>query len=368
MPWGLADTSLPVFRGAGNHTPGRYTVLDPTLGRPENPASAVLFDGPRPGASLMQMSKVCILGGSGFVGRSVCAELARRGVSVRVMARRRERARHLLVFPRLELVEGSCHFAPDLAGAFTDCDAVINLVGILHPSGDTTFERVHAELPALVARVCRERGVPRLVHMSSLGAAREAPSEYLRTKAKGEDAAHASAGVSTTSFRPSVIFGPGDGLFNRFAGLLRMIPLVLPLAKADARLQPVYVADVAAAMCAALDDRNTFGKRYDLGGPEVMTLERVVRYTAEVLGLRRIIVPLGDRLASLQARVLERLPGKLLTEDNLRSLEVDSVTARNGFDQFGISPARVESIVPGYLGEHGRSGRNQRFRSAARRD
>ena len=210
--------------------------------------------------------------------------------------------------------------------------------------------------------------MPRLVHMSSLGAAREAPSEYLRTKAKGEDGAHAGAGVSTTSFRPSVIFGPGDGLFNRFAGLLRMIPFVLPLAKADARLQPVYVADVSAAMCAALDDRKTFGKRYDLGGPEVMTLERVVRYTAEVLGLRRIIVPLGDRLASMQAQVLERLPGKLLTEDNLRSLEVDSVTARNGFDEFGISPARVESIVPGYLGGHGRIGRNQRFRSGARRD
>ena len=147
-----------------------------------------------------------------------------------------------------------------------------------------------------------------------------------------------------------------------------MVPFVLPLAKADARLQPVYVADVAAAMCASLDDRRTFGKRYDLGGPEVMTLAGVVRYTAEVLGLRRVVMPIGDRLAALQARVLERLPGKLLTEDNLRSLEVDSVAVRNGFEDFGISPARVESIVPGYLGEHGRRGRNQRFQSAARRD
>ena len=121
-------------------------------------------------------------------------------------------------------------------------------------------------------------------------------------------------------------------------------------------------------MCAALDDRKTFGKRYDLGGPEVMTLQGVVRYTAEVLGLRRVVLPLGERLGVLQARVLERLPGKLLTEDNLRSLGVDSVTARNGFQDFGISPARVESIVPGYLGEHGRRGRNQRFRQAARRD
>ena len=316
----------------------------------------------------MLLRKVCILGGSGFVGRSMCAELARRGVAVRVMARRRERARHLLVFPRLELVEGNCHFAPDLAGAFTDCDAVINLVGILHPSGEATFERVHAELPALVARVCGERGVPRLLHMSSLGAGPDAPSEYLRTKGMGEDAAHAGEAVSVTSFRPSVIFGPGDGLFNRFAGLLRIVPFVLPLAKAGARMQPVYVADVAAALCASLDDRETFGKRYDLGGPEVMTLERIVRYTAEVLGLRRVVLPLGDRLGALQARVLERLPGKLLTEDNLRSLEVDSVTGRNGFEDFGIVPARVESIVPGYLGERRRRERNQRYRSAARRD
>ena len=316
----------------------------------------------------MQIRKVCILGGSGFVGRSICAELARRGVAVRVMARRRERARHLLVFPRLELVEGNCHFAPDLAGAFADCDAVINLIGILHPDGESTFERVHAQLPALVARVCRERAVPRLVHMSSLGASQDAPSEYLRTKGRGEDAAHAGAGVFTTSFRPSVIFGPGDGLFNRFAGILRIVPFVLPLAKADARLQPVYVADVAAAICASLDDRGTFAKRYDLGGPEVMTLAGVVRYTAEVLGLWRIILPLGERLGTMQARVFERLPGKLLTEDNLRSLGVDSVTARNGFEAFGIAPAHVESIVPRYLGEHGRRGRNQRFQSAARRD
>ena len=316
----------------------------------------------------MQVRKVCILGGSGFVGRSICAELARRGVAVRVMARRRERARHLLVFPQLELVEGNCHFAPDLAGAFTGCDAVVNLVGILHPHRESTFERVHAELPGLVARVCRERGVPRFVHMSSLGADGGAPSEYLRTKGRGEEAAHAGGGVSTTSFRPSVIFGPGDGLFNRFAALLRIVPFVLPLAKADARLQPVYVADVAAAMCASLEDRGTFGKRYDLGGPEVMTLGEIVRYTAEVLGLRRVVLPLGDGLATLQARVLQRLPGKLLTEDNLRSLEVDGVTEHDGFADFGITPARVESIVPGYLGEHGRRGRNQRFRSAARRD
>ena len=302
------------------------------------------------------------------MGRSICAELARRGVAVRVLSRRRERARHLLVFPRLELVEGNCHFAPDLAGAFAGCDAVINLVGILHSHGEATFAHVHADLPELVARVCRERGVPRLVHMSSLAAEPDAPSEYLRTKAMGEQAVHANPAVSTTSFRPSVIFGPGDGLFNRFAALLRVVPFVLPLAKAHARLQPVYVADVASAMCRVLDDRDTVGKRYDLGGPEVMTLERIVGYTAEVLGLRRIVLPVGDRLASVQARILQRLPGRLLTEDNLRSLEVDSVTEHNGFDDFGIAPARVESIVPGYLGDRTRRERNRRFQSTARRN
>lgn len=316
----------------------------------------------------MPLNRICILGGSGFVGRSICAELARRGTAIRVMARRRERARHLLVFPNLEVVEGSCRIAPDLADAFKDCDAVINLVGILHPRGEATFERVHAELPALVRRVCEERGVSRLLHMSALGADPEAPSAYLRTKGVGEEAAHADgAAVAVTSFRPSVVFGPGDGLFNRFAGLLRAVPFVLPLAKANARLQPVYVVDVAAAVCRALEDRNTFGRRYDLGGPEVMTLERIVRYTAEVLGLKRIILPLGDRVALWQARIMERLPGKLLTVDNLRSLEAASPIARNGLEDLGIRPARVEAIVPGYLGDRGRRERNQRYRSAARR-
>ena len=316
----------------------------------------------------MPLRKVCILGGSGFVGRSLCAELARRGVEVRVLARRRERARHLLVFPRLQVVEGSCRFAPDLAGAVTGCDAVVNLVGILHPQKEATFEGVHSELAALVARICAERGVPRLLHMSALGAAPDGPSEYLRSKGAGEAAAHANGEVAVTSFRPSVIFGPGDGLFNRFAGLLRAVPFVLPLARAGARLQPVYVRDVAAAMCRAFEDRTTFGERYDLAGPEVMTLARIVRYTAEVIGVRRIVVPLGDRLATWQARVLERLPGKLLTMDNLRSLEVDSVTSRNGLVALGIKPARVESIVPGYLGAGGRRERFRRYRSAARRD
>lgn len=316
----------------------------------------------------MQPSSICILGGSGFVGSAICARLARSGAAVRVVVRRRERARHLLVLPRLELVEGDCHFAPDLARAIDGCGAVVNLVGILHEDADTTFERAHVDLPARLARLCRERGVPRVLHMSALGAGADAPSAYLRTKAAGEEAAHGAGGaVRTTSFRPSVIFGPGDGLFHRFAFLLRLIPFVFPVPKPHARLQPVYVGDVAAAMCGALGDRDTFGKRYDLGGPEVMTVEQVVRYTARALGLRRLIVPLGDRLAYLNARVLQRLPGKLLTEDNLRSLEVDAVTARNGLADLGIAPARVDSVMPACLGGGMRAVRNRRYRSAARR-
>lgn len=316
----------------------------------------------------MQPDRICILGGSGFVGSAICARLARSGAAVRVVVRRRARARHLQVLPRLELVEGDCHFAPDLAEAIDGCGAVVNLVGILHEDADTTFERAHVDLPALVARLCRERGVPRVLHMSALGAGADAPSGYLRTKAAGEEAAHAAGGaVPTTSFRPSVIFGPGDGLFHRFALLLRLIPFVFPVPKPHARLQPVYVGDVADAMCGALWDRDTFGKRYDLGGPEVMTVEQVVRYTARALGLRRLIVPLGDRLAYLNARVLQRLPGKLLTEDNLRSLEVDAVAARNGLVDLGIAPAHVDSVMPASLGGGVRAARNRRYRSAAGR-
>jgi len=200
-------------------------------------------------------------------------------------------------------------------------------------------------------QVCRETGVPRLLHMSALQAARTAPSHYLRTKALGEEAVHRAEGPDfhVTSFRPSVIFGPGDGFLNRFAGLLRFVPGFFPLACPGARFQPVYVEDVVRAFADSLDNHKTFGQRYDLCGPQIYTLREIVEYVAKLLDKRVCVVGLPDGLSWLQAAMLEFAPGKPFSLDNYRSLQVDSVCEKGFPEVFGITPARLEEIAPGYL-------------------
>lgn len=305
------------------------------------------------------------------MGGHLCAVLARRRFQLRVLTRRRERSRHLLVFPTLELVETDIHYASRLNVQFRDCDAVINLVGILNEgSGESQrFNETHNLLPAKVTEACQFNGIKRLVHMSALGVDPEGPSNYLKTKAAGEEAAHAAErdGIAVTSFRPSVIFGPGDDFFNRFASLLALSPLLFPLACPNSRMAPVYVGDVCRVFADSLFDKSTHGKRFELCGPRTYTLKELVEYTATVAGLRRWVVGLNDRLSRLQARVLERLPGKPFSYDNYLSLSKDSVCSRNGFEQLGITPTAIEAIVPSYLGNQNRFGRYQNLRSTAGR-
>lgn len=319
----------------------------------------------------MRTRKICVLGGSGFVGRHLCAALARRRHRIRVLTRRRERARHLLVFPTLELVETDIHYASKLNVSFRDCDTVINLTGILNegPGQNENFDEVHARLPGKVAEACRYNGIRRLLHMSALGADAEGPSRYLESKAAGEEAAHSASehGVAVTSFRPSVIFGPDDDFFNRFARLLALSPLVFPLACPRSLLAPVYVEDVVRAFTGSLDDKRTFGRRFGLCGPRQYTLMELVEYTAKTAGLRRMVVGLNDRLSRLQAQVLGHFPGKPFSLDNYLSLKKDSVCADNGLAELGISPAAVEAIVPTYIGKQNRSERFRMFRRSAGR-
>lgn len=319
----------------------------------------------------MPVRNVCILGGTGFVGRHLCCELSRRRLRMRVLTRRRERRRDLLVIPSLELVEADVHSVADLSIHFKDCDAVINLIGILNEGEGAaeSFAGVHAELPGKVAEACRYNRIARLVHMSALNAAADAPSEYLRRKAAGEASVHAwqSEGLEVTSLRPSVIFGPDDSFFNRFATLLRLSPFVFPLACPDARFAPAYVEDVALAFAGSLDDKRTHGERYDLCGPSQYTLRELVEYTARTAGLRRRIIGLGDGLSKLQARVLELVPGKPFSVDNYLSLQVDSVCKHNGFETLGIQPTALEAIVPAFLGQRGRERTLARYRSTAGR-
>jgi NADH dehydrogenase len=298
--------------------------------------------------------RLCVLGGTGFIGSALVARLVRDGHQVKVLTRNRARHRALLVLPTLELVQADPYDEATLQREFTGSDVVVNLVGILNERGfgGRGFKRTHTELPRRVLAACRATGVRRYVHMSSLQAdAERAPSHYLRSKGEAERLLAAAAAELPTVviFRPSVVFGPGDGLFNRFAGLLRLAPGVFPLACADAKFAPVYVGDVVAAIVATLDSPETAGRTFELCGPEVVTLRDIVRTTAHALGLRVWVLPLPWPVAWLQGLVLGLLPGKPFSLDNLRSASVDSVCSRNGLAELGIAPSSMRTIVPSYL-------------------
>ena len=317
----------------------------------------------------MQIHTICILGGTGFVGHSLAEKLGSSGHQVRILTRRPERHRDLAVNPGITLARGNAHDPQVLRQQFAGCDTVINLVGILNESGRAHFQDCHVELVRKINTAATDCKVRRLLHMSALNASAQVTrGNYLRSKGEGEDLAHsaADAGIAVTSFRPSVIFGPQDSFFNRFAALLRLTPLAFPLACAGTRFAPVHVADVAEAFARALDDKATFGKRLELCGPRIYTLQQLVEYTAATLGLRRRIIALPDAVARLQARLLEYAPGKPFTMDNYYSLQHDSVCHKPGWSLLGISPAPVEAVVPLYLGQANRCARYDRYRRQAR--
>jgi NADH dehydrogenase len=285
-----------------------------------------------------------ILGGAGFLGRHLAAELARRAVEVTVPSRRRERAKHLIVLPAVDVVEADINAPGVLERLARGRDAVINLVGILHGN----FERAHVELPKAIVAACRASGVPRLLHVSALGAAPDAPSEYQRSKARGEQVVLGAEGLAVTVFRPSVVFGPEDRFLNTFACLARYLP-VLALACPQARFQPVYVGDVARALAEALDEPEAHGKRYDLCGPREYTLKALVEYACAATGRHRLVLGLPPSLSYLQARLLEWSPGPLMTRDNYHSMQVPNVCAKDCTLPFGLAPTALEAVAPAYL-------------------
>ncbi len=319
----------------------------------------------------MKTKDIVILGGTGFVGGHLAHRLAAEGHRLRLLPRDPERRRDLRVLPTAELIAADVHDPRELVRHMEGADAVLNLVGILNERGDsgTGFRRVHVELAEKVVRAMNETGVRRLLHMSALNAdAQRGPSHYLRTKGQAEDLVHAAAGLEVTSFRPSVIFGPGDSFFTRFARLLRLAPGIFPLAMGRARFAPVYVEDVVHCYATALADPHTIGRRYDLCGPRVYTLKELVEFTARVIGVRRKVISLGPVLSALQANVLEYVPGKPFSRDNYRSLQVDAVCREPFPDIFGITPQGIEAVVPQYLGGRRMRARYQEFRRLARHE
>jgi len=317
---------------------------------------------------------ICILGGTGFVGQHLINHLVREGHSIRVLARRREEHRELLVMPTVEVFDADVHDESILNRFFADQDAVINLVGILNERHDNGkgFYHAHVELADKVIRACRKQGIQRLLHMSALNAdPATGSSYYLRSKGEAEHRVHAAPELNVTSFRPSVIFGPEDSFINRFASLLKLTPWVFPLACPDARFAPVYVGDVASAFTRSLNDPTTYGQRYNLCGPHEYTLRQIVGRIADTLGIKRRIIPLGRISSALQANLLEYAPGKPFSRDNYRSLQMDSTCPEGDRvlrEVFGIEPAALEAVMPQYLLHKTYRDRYQIFRGMARRD
>ncbi len=309
----------------------------------------------------MKHRNFLVVGGSGFVGRHLVAALAARGASVTVPTRRRESAKHLILLPTVDVVEADVRDPKTLAALAAGRDAVVNLAGVLH---GPDFRPAHVELAQAVVNACRGAGVLRLLHMSALGADPTAPSEYLRSKCMGEQAVLAAYDLAATVFRPSVIFGPDDRFLNLFARLAALLP-VLALGSPGARFQPVYVGDVVKAMLAALDSPESIGKRYDLCGPGECTLRELMEFVCAVTGRRRLIIGLPDGLSYLQAWMMELLPVKLLTRDNVRSMQVPSVC--DCAFPFGIQPATLEAAAPAWLAPSGPRQRYPQLRWKAKR-
>lgn len=313
----------------------------------------------------MRVKTVCILGGAGFIGRHVVRELDLAGYQIKVLTRRRESARHLLLLPNVQVVE--CDILNDTAlhDVIKGCDAVINLVGILHQSRRTTFEAIHGELPRRLAAICKDTGIRRLIQISALHASSAAPSIYLRSKAMGEAAIKASK-LNWTILRPSVVFGEGDNFLNLFAKIAKLTPII-PIAAPSARFQPIWVEDIARAIASSVNNPQTWHQCYEVCGPSIYTMKELVNLAARAVGTKPYIVGLNSHLSYLQALLMEHLPMQLMSRDNLRSAEIDSVSASPFPTVFGITPTALEAIAPRYLTNNTPRASYLRYRQTAGR-
>ncbi len=303
----------------------------------------------------MRRHSVCILGGTGFVGHHLVPALAGAGHEVLLLTRNRERNRDFLVLPTVQVQTADVHDETTLRRAFAGADVVINLVGILNERGrdGSGFRKAHVDLTRKAVTAARAVGVRRFLQMSALKAdAQRGPSHYLRSKGEAESIVRSECGdaMAWTIFQPSVIFGPGDSFTNRFARLLKFSPFILPLAKPNSRLAPVFVGDVVAAFMRSLDDRACHGQTYQLCGPQVVSLRELVHAIADRVGVTRRILGLSDTLSRLQARIMDFVPGKPFSTDNYRSLTIHNICEENGFRQLGITPRSLDAELGRTLG------------------
>jgi NADH dehydrogenase len=319
----------------------------------------------------MSTQRVLVLGGSGFVGRHVCEQLARLGWHITVPTRRAVNAASVQSLPGLTAIEASVHKEADLARLMPGHDAVVNLVAVLHGS-EERFENVHVGLPGKIASAMKKAGVQRLVHVSALGADPQGPSMYQRSKARGETVLH-NAGLQLTILRPSVIFGAEDKFLNLFADLQSVAPF-MPLAGSGTRFQPVWVADVARAVAVCLQKPDTIGQTYEVCGPDVLTLGELVKLAGQWAGVNqgkgRPVIGLPMWVGWLQAAAMELAPGEpLMSRDNLASMKVDNVATGQlpGLQALDIAAASAAGVAPTYLGHRGPRSKLNRWRAGAGR-
>lgn len=304
----------------------------------------------------MNTKKVLLLGGSGFVGSYIANRLSSLGIQVTVPTRRRERSKTLLVLPHVEVVEANIHCPETLSGLLQGQDAVINLVGILHSRDvklpySADFAEAHVEFPKKLIAAMKSTGVRRLLHMSALKADPQGPSEYLRSKGEGEALVlGAQSALNVTVFRPSVIFGLGDRFLTMFGKLLKTLP-IFPLGFAQARFQPVWVADVADAFVDSLEKPETFGQVFELAGPTAYTLGELLALTRQITHSEARILNISEGWAYLLSGLLWLAPKPMQSPDNLRSMAVDNVLDTHPKLLPGFTPKTLESILPTYIGK-----------------
>jgi NADH dehydrogenase len=312
---------------------------------------------------------VTIFGGSGFLGRHLVRALCKRGYRIRVAVRRPELAFHLQPLGRVgqvHAVQANLRYPASIQAAVRGADVVVNLVGILFERGKQRFAAVQADGPGAVAEAAVQVGA-RMVHVSAIGADPDSPSAYARTKGLGEQGVWAAARGATV-FRPSIVFGPEDDFFNRFASLARFSPALPLIGGGATRFQPVFVGDVAQAIAKAVDGEAREGLTYELGGPDVRTFKELMRFVLATIERRRLLVPLPFPVAEFQAWFLQFLPKPLLTPDQVRLLHADNVVSRQALDEgrtlqgLGIAPHAIAAIVPSYLWRFRKTGQ---FRSRA---
>jgi uncharacterized protein YbjT (DUF2867 family) len=308
----------------------------------------------------MRSHRTAVLGGSGFIGRYIVKRLAARGDVVPVGCRNAEEAKFLRPMGDVGQVEPLSITIDDetrLPAFVAGSSALVNCVGILRESGSQSFERVHHTGPALLARVARDAGVERFVHISAIGADPRSTSAYARTKAAGE-AAVRDAFATVTILRPSVVFGPEDQFFNRFGAMAMFFPVLPLIGGGETRFQPLYVGDVAEAVIKCLDDSATAGRTYELGGPKIYTFRELLELLLQEIRRKRLLVNLPFGVAEFQAKLMSILPNPPLTPDQVELLKRDNVVSPSALalSSLDISPTPVEAILPTYLDRFRRGG------------